>query len=31
MCIEKIKNKKKDTMTEDEIEQYLYRKGYKCD
>ena len=31
MCIEKIKNKKKDTMTEDEIEQYLYKKGYKCD
>ena len=30
-CIEKIKNKKAGTMEEQEIEQYLYRKGYKCD
>ncbi len=30
-CIEKIKNKKSGTMEEQEIEQYLYRKGYKCD
>ena len=27
-CIEKIKNKKASTMEEQEIEQYLYRKGY---
>ena len=30
-CIEKIKNKKSNTNTEEEINQYLYRKGYKCD
>lgn len=30
-CIEKIKNKKSSTMTEEEISQYLYRKGYKGD
>lgn len=30
-CIEKIKNKKAGTMEEQEIQQYLYRKGYKCD
>ena len=30
-CIVKIKNKKSGTMEEQEIEQYLYRKGYKCD
>lgn len=30
-CIEKIKNKKSATMEEQEIEQYLYKKGYKCD
>ena len=30
-CIEKIKAKKAGTMDEQEIEQYLYRKGYKCD
>ena len=29
-CIEKIKNKKAG-MEEQEINQYLYRKGYKCD
>lgn len=29
-CIEKIKNKKAG-MEEQEIQQYLYRKGYKCD
>ena len=28
-CIEKIKNKKAGTMDEQEIQQYLYRKGYK--
>lgn len=28
-CIEKIKSKKAGTMEEQEIEQYLYRKGYK--
>ena len=28
-CIEKIKTKKSGTMEEQEIEQYLYRKGYK--
>ena len=30
-CIEKIKIKKAGTMEEHQIEQYLYRKGYKCD
>ena len=30
-CIEKIKNKKAGTMEEQELQQYLYRKGYKCD
>ena len=30
-CIEKIKTKKAQTMEEQEIKQYLYRKGYKCD
>ena len=30
-CIEKIKNKKAGTMEEQEIKQFLYRKGYKCD
>ena len=30
-CIEKIKNKKAGTMEEQEIQQYLYRKGYKFD
>lgn len=30
-CIEKIRNKKAGTMEEREIEQYLYKKGYKCD
>ena len=30
-CIEKIKQKKSATMEEQEIEQYLYRKGYKND
>ena len=30
-CIEKIRNKKAGTMEEQEIQQYLYRKGYKCD
>ena len=30
-CIEKIKNKKSNTNTEEEINQYLYRKGYKSD
>ena len=29
-CIEKIKTKKSD-QTEEEIRQYLYRKGYKID
>ena len=29
-CIEKIKNKKSE-MEEQELQQYLYRKGYKCD
>lgn len=28
-CIEKIKAKKSQTMDEQEIQQYLYRKGYK--
>ena len=30
-CIEKIKSKKAGTMEEQEIAQYLYKKGYKCD
>lgn len=30
-CIEKIKIKKSATMEEEEIEQYLYKKGYRCD
>ena len=30
-CIEKIKIKKAGTMEEQEIEQYLYRKGYKIE
>ena len=30
-CIEKIKIKKQNTMTEEEIQQYLYKKGYKLD
>ena len=30
-CIEKIKNKKAGTIDEQELQQYLYRKGYKCD
>lgn len=30
-CIEKIKSKKAGTMEEQELQQYLYRKGYKCD
>lgn len=30
-CIEKIKNKKSGMMEEREIEQYLYRKGYKSE
>lgn len=30
-CVEKIKAKKAGTMDEKEIEQYLFRKGYKCD
>jgi len=30
-CIEKIKSKKSGTMEEQELNQYLYRKGYKCD
>jgi len=30
-CIEKIKSKKAGTMEEQDIEQYLYRKGYKRD
>ena len=28
-CIEKIKEKKSETMTEEQIAQYLYKKGYK--
>lgn len=31
ICIEKIKNKKAGTMEEQELQQYLYRKGYRCD
>ena len=30
-CIEKIRSKKAGTMEEQELQQYLYRKGYKCD
>lgn len=30
-CIEKIKNKKAGTMKEQELQQYLYRKGYKIE
>ena len=30
-CIEKIRTKKAGTMDDQQIEQYLYRKGYKCD
>lgn len=30
-CIEKIRTKKAGIMEEQQIEQYLYRKGYKCD
>lgn len=30
-CMEKIKSKKQSTMTEEEIQQYLYKKGYKLD
>ena len=30
-CIEKIRSKKAGTMEEQEIEQYLYRKGYKIE
>lgn len=30
-CIEKIICKKSSTMNEQEINQYLYKKGYKCD
>ena len=30
-CIEKIKSKKSGAMEEQEIEQYLYRKGYKVE
>lgn len=30
-CIEKIKAKKAGTMEDQELQQYLYRKGYKCD
>jgi len=30
-CIEKIKSKKAGVMEEQELQQYLYRKGYKCD
>lgn len=30
-CIEKIKNKKAQTMEEQDIKMYLYKKGYKCD
>ena len=30
-CIDKIRSKKAGTMEEQEIEQYLYRKGYKRD
>ena len=30
-CIEKIRRKKVGTMDEQQIEQYLYKKGYRCD
>ena len=30
-CIEKIKSKKSETMDEQQIQQYLYRKGYKIE
>lgn len=30
-CIEKIRIKKAGAMDKQQIEQYLYRKGYKCD
>ena len=30
-CIQKIKIKKQNSMTEEEIQQYLYKKGYKLD
>lgn len=30
-CIEKIKSKKSGTMDEQQIQQYLYRKGYKIE
>lgn len=30
-CIEKIILKKSNTMSEQEINQYLYKKGYKCE
>lgn len=30
-CIEKIKSKKAGTMEEQELQQYLYRKGYKIE
>ena len=30
-CIEKIRAKKAGTMEEQEVNQYLYKKGYKCD
>ena len=30
-CIEKIRAKKTGTMEEQEVNQYLYKKGYKCD
>ena len=30
-CMQKIREKKSNSMTEQEIDQYLYKKGYKCD
>ena len=30
-CMEKIKEKKSNAMDEQQIQQYLYKKGYKCD
>lgn len=30
-CMQKIRDKKAQTMDERETEQYLYKKGYKCD
>ena len=30
-CIDKIRAKKAGTMEEQEVNQYLYKKGYKCD